>query len=189
MACQTIILVPAGPYPDPYLRFRIATKERELAAAAPPVRRKRASPARTPAPLDRGMLPALLGYQLRLAQLAVFRDFERSFAPLDVSPGRVGMLVLIEANPGISQSQLAAAVGLDRSTLVPLIDAFERAKLVERRTGQDRRTNALWLTRSGERQLVKMKQEVARHEARITRGLTAREVRTLLGLLAKLQRA
>lgn len=135
------------------------------------------------------MLPGLLGYQLRLAQLAVFRDFERSFAPLDLSPGRVGMLVLIEANPGLSQSQLAEAVGLDRSTLVPLIDAFERARLVERRAGQDRRTNELWLTRSGARQLAQMKRQVAQHEARITRGLTRSEVRALLELLGKLQDA
>ncbi len=138
--------------------------------------------------LERGMLPALLGYQLRLAQLAVFRDFERSFAALDLSPGRVGMLVLIEANPGISQSRLAEAVGLDRSTLVPLIDGFERARLVERRAGKDRRTNELWLTGAGARQLAQMKKEVARHEARITRGLTRGEVQVLLGLLDKLQR-
>lgn len=135
------------------------------------------------------MLPALLGYQLRLAQLAVFRDFERSFAPIGLSPGRVGMLVLIEANPGISQSRLAAAVELDRSTLVPLIDSLERAGLVERRAGKDRRTNELWLTSPGERQLAQMKRQVARHEARITRGLTRGEVRTLLKLLGKLQHA
>lgn len=134
------------------------------------------------------MLPTLLGYQLRLAQLAVFRDFERSFAPIGISPGRVGMLVLIEANPGISQSRLAGAIGLDRSTLVPLIDALERAGLVERRAGKDRRTNELWMTRPGERELAQMKKEVARHEARITRGLTRSEVRTLLALLSKLQR-
>jgi hypothetical protein len=40
-----------------------------------------------------GVLPTLLGYRLRLAQQAVFRDFASSVAEL--SPGRVGILLLI----------------------------------------------------------------------------------------------
>jgi len=72
--------------------------------------------------LDHGVLPDLIGYQLRLAQIAVFRDFERTVGDLGISPGRFGVLVLVDANPGITQSRLAEAVGLDRSTLVPVLD-------------------------------------------------------------------
>ena len=39
-----------------------------------------------------------------------------------VSPGEFGVLVLIEANSGINQTALAAAVGADRSTMVPILD-------------------------------------------------------------------
>jgi DNA-binding MarR family transcriptional regulator len=139
-----------------------------------------------PQGLERGMLPDLLGYQLRLAQLAVFRDFARSLADFSLSPGRVGILVLIEANPGISQSRLAEAVGLDRSTMVPVIDGFEQLGVVQRRAGKDRRTNGLWLTREGARGLMRMKERVVRHEANVTRGLSSSERRTLSKLLAKL---
>jgi hypothetical protein len=52
-----------------------------------------------------GPLPALLGYRLRLAQQAVFRDFGESVSALP--PGRVGILLLIEANPEVTQSRLA----------------------------------------------------------------------------------
>lgn len=133
------------------------------------------------------MLPRLLGYQLRLAQLAVFRDFAQALGDFDLSPGRVGMLVLIEANPGISQSRLAEAVGLDRSTMVPLLDDFERRGLVARRAGSDRRTNGLWLTPAGARRLARMKRRVAEHEDRITAVLSGTERQTLLKLLARLQ--
>jgi DNA-binding MarR family transcriptional regulator len=136
--------------------------------------------------LDHGALPELLGYQLRLAQLAVFRDFGATAGDLGVSPGRFGMLVLIEANPGVTQSRLARAVGLDRSTMVAVLDQLEERGFVERRQGEDRRTNGLWLTKEGRVLLAKMKRRVIAHEDRIAARLTAAERRTLLGLLARL---
>lgn len=139
-----------------------------------------------PAVLDHGLLPGLLGYQLRLAQQSVFRDFERAADGLGVSPGRFGMLVLIEANPGVSQSRLAQEIGLDRSTLVAILDALEDAKFVERRAGEDRRTNGLWLTRRGKGMVDRMKARVAEHEARIAARLTPAEQHTLLDLLRRL---
>src|SRR5258706_14060603 len=93
------------------------------------------------------MLPGLLGYRLRLAQQIVFRDFAKSVAEL--SPGRVGILLLIDANPGVTQSGLAEAVGLDRSTMVGLVDTLEDRHLIERRPGEDRPPNRPWLTRPG----------------------------------------
>lgn len=136
--------------------------------------------------LDLGPLPDLLGYQLRLAQLAVFRDFERSARGLGVSPGRFGLLALVEANPGVSQSRLAHAVGLDRSTMVAVLDQLEERGFVERRAGPDRRTNGLWLTREGRRVVAQLKRRIGEHEARIAGRLSARERETLLVLLRRL---
>lgn len=132
------------------------------------------------------MLPGLLGYRLRLAQLAVFRDFERSVGALGISPGRVGVLVIVEANPGLAQSRLAEAVGLDRSTLVPLLDRFEQAGLLERRAGADRRTNGLHLTAEGRRFLARVKREVVEHESRLLAALGVTERETLFRLLERL---
>lgn len=137
--------------------------------------------------LDHGILPDLIGYQLRLAQLAVFRDFERTVGDLGVSPGRVGVLVLVNGNPGITQSRLAEAVGLDRSTLVPVLDDLERRGLVERRQGMDRRTNGLSLTASGKRLLGRVKRRIEAHERRMVTGMTEREREQLIALLARLR--
>lgn len=136
--------------------------------------------------LDHGILPGLLGYQLRLAQLAIFRDFERHVGTLGVSPGRVGVLALIAANPGVTQSELARAVGLDRSTMVPLLDGFERRGVLERHRGADRRTNGLWLTPSGKRLLSEITERIGAHEKRIAARLSRAERARLMTLLKKL---
>ena len=136
------------------------------------------------APLKPGVLPGLLGYRLRVAQQAVFRDFASSVAEL--SPGRAGMLLLVEANPGVTQGRLADAVGLDRSTMVGVIDALEERDLIERRRGSDRRTNGLWLTRAGRAFVARLKSRIEVHERRVAAHLTPGERDQLLALLEKL---
>lgn len=154
-------------------------------SAPRPAVRRRTSGALT---LDYGFLPALLGYRLRVAQLALFRDFEVALGDLGLSPGRVGVLVLVDANPGVSQIRLAEAIGLDRSSLVPVLDRLARAGLLERRPGPDRRTNGLWLTPAGRRLLQTVKRRVRSHESRVAAGLSAAERATLMTLLDRIAR-
>lgn len=134
--------------------------------------------------LNAGALPGLLGYRLRLAQQAVFRDFAESVHGL--SPGRVGLLITIDANAGLTQSRLAEIASRDRSTMVGVLDQLEARGLIERRRGADRRSNGLWLTRAGRTLLARALREIARHERRIAARLTAVERRRLLALLAKI---
>lgn len=131
-----------------------------------------------------GLLPGLLGYRLRLAQQAVFRDFGESVS--DLPPGRVGILLIIDANPGVTQTRLAQAIGLDRSTLVGVLHALEARSLVERRRGKDRRTNGLLLTRAGRALVTDLKRRIRVHERRVAARLTAEERTQLLELLARL---
>jgi DNA-binding MarR family transcriptional regulator len=134
-----------------------------------------------------GLLPELLGYQLRLAQRAIFDDFADAMGELEVSPGLFGMLVIIQANPGLKQTELAHAAQLDRSSLVPALDKLEARHLVARRaSAEDRRVNGLWLTSEGAALLKRLKQRVARHEQRLARGLSADERETLVALLQRI---
>jgi DNA-binding MarR family transcriptional regulator len=131
-----------------------------------------------------GMLPGLLGYRLRLAQQAVYRDFAASVA--DLSPGRVGILLLIDANPGVTQSRLAQAVSLDRSTMVGVLHLLQGRGLVERRRGEDRRTNGLWLTAEGRALVSRLTRRIQLHERRVAARLSTAEREQLIGLLEKL---
>ena len=130
------------------------------------------------------MLSGLLGYRLRVAQQAVFRDFARSIP--EASPGRVGILLLIDANPGVTQSRLAQAVGIDRSTMVGVLHALQARDLIERRRGEDRRTNGLWLTRTGRTLVASLKQRIRTHERRVASRLSVEERAHLLAMLEKL---
>lgn len=137
--------------------------------------------------LDLGLLPGLLGYRLRLAQRAVFDDFAASIERADISPGLFGILVIIEANPGLKQSELAAAAQLDRSSIVPVLDKLEaRGHVTRRASEQDRRVNGLWLTPQGTLLLRTLKRRVLAHEQRILSGLTPAERIQLFALLTRL---
>ena len=136
-------------------------------------------------PLNLGMLPNLFGYQLRLAQRAIFADFAESVGNEDISPGLFGILVLIEANPGLKQQRLAEAAHLDRSTVVSVIDKLEARRLVQRRAA-DRRSNGLFLTEDGVTLLRTLKRKVLQHERRLSKLLSEREQRELANLLARI---
>ena len=117
--------------------------------------------AKTPSHLDRGMLPSLLGYVLRRTQSAVFADFAATFAKAGeaLTPGEFGLLVLVDRNAGLSQMALARALGIDRSTLVPILNRLQaRGLLVRRSSPTDGRTHALGLTAAGEKALAKFAQ-------------------------------
>jgi DNA-binding MarR family transcriptional regulator len=138
--------------------------------------------------LDRGVLPSLLGYVLRRTQSAVFADFAGTFAKAGeaLTPGEFGLLVLVERNSGLSQMALARALGIDRSTLVPILNRLQaRGLLVRRASPSDGRTHALGLTPHGEKALTRFARLVKAHEKRIASGLSATETRTLIELLEK----
>lgn len=150
---------------------------------------KKTTGAATPrgARVDRGVLTGLIGFHLRLAQIAVFRDFATTLATLDVTPGIFAVLVLIDTNAGLKQTELANAVGLDRSSMVAVIDNLERRGLVRRlAVATDRRANALRLTAAGKDLLKKAKRLVAAHEARLAENLAAGERVALVAMLDRI---
>ena len=138
-------------------------------------------------PVDRGVLTGLIGFHLRLAQIAVFRDFATTLGALDLAPGVFAVLVLIESNTGLKQTELANAVGLDRSSMVPVIDNLERRGLVRRHAvATDRRANALRLTTAGSALLKKAKRLVAAHETRLAENLAVGERVALVAMLDRI---
>lgn len=134
-----------------------------------------------------GFLPDLIGYHLRRAQSAVFQDFAASMNGTDITPGQFGVLALIEANSGLSQTKLAQILGIDRSTLVGVLDKLERQQLIERAARpNDRRSHALRLSPHGKTRFAALARRVRQHEARIAHGLSARERATLIELLQRI---
>lgn len=134
-----------------------------------------------------GGIEQTVGYMLRRAQLAVFADFIAGQRGPVARPGQFSVLAVIGRNPGISQSQLCAALGIKRANLVAVIDRFEAQDLVRREASTtDRRANRLQLTGAGQRALQNALAAQAEHEARITSLLGAAGRHALLKQLSKL---
>ena len=134
--------------------------------------------------IELGMLRSLLGYHLRRAQIAVFQHFVETMGALDITPGQFGVLTVIDGNPGLSQTQLGNALGIDRSTVVVVIDRLEARGLVTRAPQpNDRRSHALRLSATGTRLLRELESKVRAHERHIGRELAPAEQRMLIDLL------
>ncbi len=145
------------------------------------------SPADEAQPLDLSALTTIVGYPLRRAQLAVFEDFNRRFVALKLSPAQYSALVIIGANPGRKQSEIAGALGIQRPNFVAMMDELERRGLAERlRTPVDRRSRALALTAAGAALVVRARRVQAEQEKEVER-LIGREGRErLVAALARL---
>ncbi len=138
------------------------------------------------AEISLGLLPSLLGYALRRAQVAVFQNFTEVVGASELTPGQFGVLVVIDANPGLSQTQLGNALGIDRSTVVAVIDRLEGRGLVARQPApNDRRSHALHLSDSGKTTLRRLTERVRAHERQIARHLSAEEQARLIELLRR----
>ncbi len=135
------------------------------------------------------MLPDLIGYHLRCAQVTVFQHYSATMGKLGISAPQFGTLLLIEGNPGVSQSAVAEVLRFDRSTLVQIIDRLESRNLVVRGvSAQDRRSHALRLTNEGAKLLAELKEIALRHEEDIAHRLTTEERATLMQLLERVHR-
>jgi len=133
-------------------------------------------------------LDGLLGYTLRRAQGAMHRDFMAAVAELELTQKQTATLWLISANPGVSQVSVAAALDMDRATMMSITDRLEeRGLVIRKRSSVDRRRQELYLTPAGISRLRKVKARIAEHEARIKALFKPAELAALLEALKKFQ--
>jgi len=136
-----------------------------------------------------GPLHGYLGYQIRQAQAAVFRDLTAATADLGVTPGEYGLLTMIDANPGISQIDLAAIHKLDKSTLSLAVTRLVKRSLIRRaRSSDDDRAKHLFLRKAGRRVLESVRERVEAQERTIDTALRPGERERMLDALQRISR-
>ncbi len=131
---------------------------------------------------------SIVGYRLRRAQLKVFQRFLAVFDGLNLRPAEYSVLVLIADNPGRKQIEIAQVLGIKRANFVALVHEIEARGLVERRpAADDRRANALHLTKAGKVFLERARAVHEEMEQSLVERLGGPRARdTLLGLLDRL---
>lgn len=147
--------------------------------------RRNAAPLRRSRPvIELGVLDERLGYFVRRLQVWVFQDFIRRLSSLDLSPAQFSVLVVISANRGLSQAELAATLNIERARLVRLLHLLERRGLTQRLPSPaDGRSHALRLTPEGTKVLARAKALAARHEAALKQKLGTARYQLLLATL------
>jgi DNA-binding MarR family transcriptional regulator len=95
-------------------------------------------------------LAGRLGYLLKHAQQRLFELTAAALAPLGISGRQCAVLIAIDSQAPLSQQQVAGRLGVDRTTMVTLIDELEHLGLVQReQDAADRRRNVVTLTGAG----------------------------------------
>jgi len=134
-----------------------------------------------------GKLPDYLGYQIRQAQSAMFRDFGRITQELGVTPGEFSLLAIVEANPGINSVRLSKVYQLDKSTISLSVKRMLKRGLVRRaQDASDRRFSGLWLTPAGRQLLSRAPKRVEEPEEIMNAALTPGERERLLDMLRRI---
>lgn len=147
---------------------------------------EREAPAARQGP-DVGPLGRMIGYALRRAQLTVFDEVIANFSSLDLRPAQYSVLVMIGHSPGLKQSDVAAALGIQRANFVVLFDGLERRGLARRNPApNDRRSYALYLTEAGAALLQRANELEAELETRFDDRLGPDGRDRLLDLLGRL---
>ncbi len=137
--------------------------------------------------VDLGSLATMLSHTLRRAHGCVSDDLHREFAGEQMRALPYAVMVVLGRNPGLRQTQVGFALGIQPTNLVPLVDALEKRGLAERRAVPgDRRARGLFLTRLGAETLARLDARAAAHEARLAKRLGPQGRAQLLALLRRL---
>ncbi len=133
--------------------------------------------------------PIGTGLLLRRAHRSLARALNAGFAPHVVSLAGFNVLFVLWREDGVAQGDLPQLVDMDKASLTPVIDALQRAGLIERRQdAADRRRNNLFLTSRGRSLEEPMMKLATRIVADALRGVSPEDVSTLRdGLTAMLK--
>ena len=124
-------------------------------------------------------LDQLLGYQLRRASVAMLADLGGGLAALDLRVTEASVLMVIGANPDITQSEVCRVLSIQRANMVPLATQLERRGLIHKGAAIGR-AQALCLTQAGRKIVRECQERIAAHEARFLDGLTKEQSEALI---------
>lgn len=126
------------------------------------------------------ILRALTGYQLQRATSVAMVRYKSVFASFGLRRTTFSCLSLIVGNPGLQQGQLAAALAIERSNIVQVVEDLTRSGLIVREPSKaDRRAYALKPTNEGIELQQKALKAAQALDKQITRGLSPDDLKIL----------
>jgi DNA-binding MarR family transcriptional regulator len=137
------------------------------------------------------VLDEILVFKLRRIRDALTQAFRQSSTEgRGLRAGDFGALALIDANPDISQIELARIGGFDQTILVSVIDDLEsRNWVVRHQSRDDRRRRVLQITKEGRTALADLLAKALENEKPARRALSATQMRAFQKALDDIYRA
>jgi DNA-binding MarR family transcriptional regulator len=117
-------------------------------------------------------LKDLPGYALRRASAAAMQKLARRLSQLDLRPTEASVLMVIESNPNISQSEIGRMLEIAGANMAPLVSRLEKRELVERQP-VDGRSHGLELTARGRALMLRASKEMRSHEEELLAKIPA----------------
>jgi len=128
------------------------------------------------------------GAAFLLAQIGAHaaRLFAERIAGLGLTPAHAGIFRILSASPGMTQKELAAALGTRPNRIVGLVDELQDKGLIERQVqAQDRRRHALQITEAGRKMNEALGIAARSHQAALLEALSEDERTQLASLLQR----
>ena len=136
--------------------------------------------------VDLGCLPRFLGFNLRRAHLCSWRQYVAVIGENNIRPGLFSLLALVGSNPGIAQIELGKHLGIDKASIVALLDRLEKDGMLDRlRSTRDRRRQGIYLTAHGTEALESLVSQVRALERQMASRFTRAEFEQFLGFLQR----
>ena len=127
-----------------------------------------------------------LGYLLKHAFFELEELHTVHLARCAVNVRELSVLLLLDGREPESQQQAAGRLGIDRTTMVALLDGLEGRGLLARHPDPaDRRRNVVALTNAGRRALKDARAASDRAERELLAKLSSTEARQLRALLSR----
>jgi DNA-binding MarR family transcriptional regulator len=127
-----------------------------------------------------------LGYLFKHAERLMSELNVEALAPFGIHPRDLGVLLVIDSFEPASQQQVALRMGVDRTTMVAIIDALETKGIIARHPdAEDRRRNVIGLTPAGHDILDQATAASDAAEAKLLAPLNPEESEQLRDLVAR----
>jgi DNA-binding MarR family transcriptional regulator len=125
------------------------------------------------------------GYALRRASAAAMQKLARKFSALDLRPTEASVLLVIEANPNITQSEIGRLLDIAGANLAPLAGRLAQRDLVER-VPVDGRSHGLKLSKTGQAVCLRVRKVMKLHEDELLAKIPTAQRASFMAILESL---
>lgn len=133
-------------------------------------------------------LENLLGLQIGITYSLLTIQLQRMLEPCKLAPKEAVVLWLAAENPGVTQTEIAAFLGVGRATVLQAVQALRQAGRLDLRClPEDRRKQGLHVTASGTVALASARTIIGEQEAEIRARMDSGTREIVLSIMRRLR--